>query len=313
MNLIDFHCDTLSECYNRKSELYKNDLHIDLERGKRVFNKYCQVFAVWIPDEKRGDEAYDYFNNVYAFFEKQLLKNYNTVAFCRSSGEMDNAFGENKIAAFLSVEGGAVLGGDIDVIDALYEKGVRILTLTWNGQNELGDGCFTENAKGLSPFGVNCVKKLQKKGIIVDVSHLSERGFYDVAEYSEKPFIATHSDCDIVDNPFAEKRNLTDAQIRIITEQKGIIGLNLYEKFLGVENGAGLCSVIRQIEHFCSLGAEHTICFGCDFDGCTVSDDLCGIDKLYKIANGLARENYSDELINGIFFDNANAFIVANM
>lgn len=57
MNLIDFHCDTLSECYNRKSELYKNDLHIDLERGKRVFNKYCQVFAVWIPDEKRGDEA----------------------------------------------------------------------------------------------------------------------------------------------------------------------------------------------------------------------------------------------------------------
>lgn len=98
---------------------------------------------------------------------------------------MDNAFGENKIAAFLSVEGGAVLGGDIDVIDALYEKGVRILTLTWNGQNELGDGCFTENAKGLSPFGVNCVKKLQKKGIIVDVSHLSERGFYDVAEYSE--------------------------------------------------------------------------------------------------------------------------------
>lgn len=136
MNLIDFHCDTLSECYNRKSELYKNDLHIDLERGKRVFNKYCQVFAVWIPDEKRGDEAYDYFNNVYAFFEKQLLKNYNTVAFCCSSGEMDNAFGENKIAAFLSVEGGAVLGGDIDVIDALYEKGVRILTLTWNGQNE---------------------------------------------------------------------------------------------------------------------------------------------------------------------------------
>ena len=85
----------------------KNDLHIDLERGKRVFNKYCQVFAVWIPDEKRGDEAYDYFNNVYAFFEKQLLKNYNAVAFCRSSGEMDNAFGENKIAAFLSVEGGA--------------------------------------------------------------------------------------------------------------------------------------------------------------------------------------------------------------
>ena len=73
MNLIDFHCDTLSECYNRKSELYKNDLHIDLERGKRVFNKYCQVFAVWIPDEKRGDEAYDYFNNVYAFFEKQLI------------------------------------------------------------------------------------------------------------------------------------------------------------------------------------------------------------------------------------------------
>ena len=159
MNLIDFHCDTLSECYNRKSELYKNDLHIDLERGKRVFNKYCQVFAIWIPDEKRGDEAYDYFNNVYAFFEKQLLKNYNAVAFCCSSGEMDNAFGENKIAAFLSVEGGAVLGGDIDVIDALYEKGVRILTLTWNGQNELGDGCFTENAKGLSPFGVNCVKK----------------------------------------------------------------------------------------------------------------------------------------------------------
>lgn len=313
MNLIDFHCDTIGECYNQNLKLFKNNLHIDIVRAQEAFHNYCQVFAIWIPDELRGEKAFGYYNNVYKRFLNEVQENKSNITFCRTYSEMKKAFSENKISALLSVEGGAVLAGDIDKIQYLHDCGVKFLTLTWNGKNELGDGCMAENSGGLTEFGKLCITELESTGIIIDVSHLSQKGFYDVAEYSTKPFVATHSNCNIVDNSFAKKRNLSDEQVKVIISKNGIMGINLCADFLGNDNDTGCDAVARQIDRFLKLGAENNVCFGCDFDGCTVNNELAGIDRLYVLFNYLLKKNFSEDLVNKIFFLNAKAFIIANI
>lgn len=313
MNFFDFHCDTIAECFNENKALLNNDMHIDLLRAKHSFKDYCQTFAIWISDKKRGTDAFDYFVSVYNCFLNEINVNSDIMSFLKKGSELKDILKSNRIAALLSVEGGAVLGGDIDKLKVLYDKGVRIMTLTWNGQNELGGGCMCENPGGLTDFGKNVVYEMQKIGMLVDVSHLSEEGFYDVAEITEKPFIATHSNCKIVENQWAEKRNLSDEQIKIMINRKCAVGINLCADFLGNGNDNGKEAVLRHINHFLDLGAEDILCFGADFDGCTVNHELSGIDKIYIIYDFLLKNGFSESLINKIFFDNANRFIVANI
>lgn len=313
MNYFDFHCDTIGECYNQNKALLNNNLHIDLFRAKKSFNNYCQTFAVWIPDEKRGEPAYDYFNCVYECFLKEIGNNSNFITFCKNGSEVNEAFKNSKIAALLSVESGAALCGDINKLKMLYNKGVRLMTLTWNGQNELGYGCMCEDPDGLNDFGKTVVQGMQNIGMLVDVSHLSEKGFYDVVEITDKPFIATHSNCKIVNNQWAQKRNLSDAQVKIMIERKCAVGINLCADFLGDNKDNVKEAVLKHINHFLDLGAEDVLCFGADFDGCTVNDELSGIDKIYLIYDFLISKGFSEQIINKIFFDNANRFIVANI
>lgn len=313
MNFFDFHCDTICECFNQNKSLLNNDLHIDLIRSKQELQNYCQTFAVWIPDDKRGIIALDYFNSVYDCFIKEINNNLNLISFCKSSEDISSTFKNNKIAALLSVEGGAVLGGNINNLYDIYNKGVRLMTLTWNGQNELGCGCMCDDPGGLTDFGKSVVKEMQKLGMIVDVSHLSEKGFYDVVKITDKPFIATHSNCKIVENQWAQKRNLSDEQIKTLVERRCAVGINLCADFLGDNGNTGKEAVLRHINHFLELGAENILCFGADFDGCTVNCELSGIDKIYVIYDYLLSKGFSQDLINKIFFDNARRFIIANI
>lgn len=313
MNLIDFHCDTIGECCNQSKALVRNDLHIDLFRARQAFSRYCQTFAVWIPDELRKESAYAYFQKVYTCFLSEMRQNSDKIDFCRSGKDLACALKMNKAAALLSVEGGAVLGGEIPKIKALHDAGVRMLTLTWNGENELGCGCMCAEGGSLTDFGKACVPELEKHGILIDVSHLNEKGFYDVAALSRTPFLATHSNSRIVDNPWAEKRNLSDEQVRILVQRGGVIGINLCADFLGNNGNTGKEAVYRQTEHFLSLGAEDALCMGCDFDGCTVHPELAGIDRLCVLFEYLLSKNYPEVLVNKIFFENAYAFLIANI
>ena len=299
MKFFDLHCDTIGECYNKKVPLRKNDFHIDLERAKEL-GKYTQVFAVWIPDELRGNDAVSYFNEVSDCFYKEIEKN----------SDLISLYGEEKptpIKAILSVEGGSACGGTIEGLYHLYEKGVRLITLTWNAKNEIGSGAFSEG--GLTAFGKDFIKEAESLGIILDVSHLNRQSFFELEKIARKPFIATHSNADIVNNKYARKRNLSEEQIKIIKERKGLIGFNFCRDFIEDEKAEGINALYRQIEYMLSLGCENVVAFGSDFDGCQVSPDFCGIEKMPDVYLKLKEKGIQEKILNNLFFENAEKFL----
>jgi len=312
MNFFDFHCDTIGECALQQKRLSKNDLHIDLQKAE-CFTNYGQLFAIWIPDEKRGNEAYVYYKTARDCFYRECAENEKKIMHCKSAEDIKTAFALHKVAAILTVEGGAVLGGDLEKLDALHADGVRLMTLTWNDTNEIGNGCFAENKGGLTPFGKQTLRRMQELHMLVDVSHLNERGFYDVAEYTTRPFIASHSNAQIVENQYARARNLTDEQIRVLVERNGLIGLNLCDVFLGDDGACGPDAVLRHISHFLDLGAQSVLAFGCDYDGCTVHPSLNGIDRIPSLFDYLLQHGIGEETLKKIFFENGYGFLVANL
>lgn len=312
MRFFDFHCDTIGECYLQKKNLASNDLHIDLQKSK-CFEKYGQVFAIWIPDEKRGEAAFAYYQAVRDCFNRECAENAEKILPCKTAVDIETSFCAHKVAAVLAVEGGAVLGGDLEKLDKLYQDGVRLMTLTWNDTNEIANGCFAKDKGGLTEFGRRVVQKMQNLHMLVDVSHLNERGFYDVAEYTEKPFLASHSDADIVDNPYAKARNLTDEQIKVLVACNGLIGINLCADFLGNNGQTGADAVLRHLSHFLDLGAEQNLAFGCDYDGCTVHPSLNGIENIPYLAEYLLQYGISEKTLQNVFFENGYRFLIANL
>ena len=232
MKFFDLHCDTIGECCKNKYSLRKNNLHLSLEKAKD-FDEFTQVFAIWIPDELRKAKAMAYFDKVCDYYKAELLRNKDVLT---SYNPLNKD--EKRMKAILAVEGGAALGGTIDGLYHLYDRGVRILTLTWNSPNEIASGAFSDG--GLTEFGKEVVKKCGKLKMVIDVSHLNRQSFFDVAENTEKPFIASHSNPDIVETNSGRKRNLTDEQIEVIRSRGGLLGLNLYKDFLDIENKTGV-------------------------------------------------------------------------
>lgn len=304
MNFFDLHCDTIGECANRNLPLRENALHISLEKGAYL-NSWIQVFAIWMPDEKRGKEAANYFDRVYDYYLKELSKNEDVILPCFTSDDIIKAENENKAASILAVEGGSVLCGDIDRISLLKDRGVKILTLTWNGANELGSGCMESEDKGLTSFGKSAVKELCSAGIVPDVSHLSEKGFYDTAQEVDFPFIASHSDCNRVHR---HKRNLTDEQIDEIIRRKGLIGVNFYKNFLSDNPESGFDGVLRHLYHILERGGENVAAMGSDFDGCEIADELAGIEKIPYLWDYLNKNGIPEDTLNSCFYGNARNF-----
>jgi len=285
MNFFDLHCDTISHSYNKNKNLSNGDLHVNFEKVLK-FKKYYSCFAIWIDDIFNEDESFKIFNNLYNHFdENKKYVNDNT-------------------NIILSLEGTKPIGDDLSRIKYLKEKGIKIITLTWNGRCRIGDGCCVENSQGLSDFGKNAVKEMQKNEIIVDVSHASEKLFYDVCEISSAPIIATHSNSKYI---FNHVRNLSDDQFKIIVKNKGLVGINFCDKFLS-DKTPGLDDVFKHIDHFLSLSGENSVCFGTDFDGCDPIEDLNDVTKIDILYNYLLKKNYSESLVNKLFFDNAYNF-----
>ena len=301
MKLFDLHCDTIGECYKNKLSLRHSGLHVSLDKAKN-FENYTQVFAVWIPDELRGKSATDYFNNVCDYYYKELELNKDLIV---SFGDAKKD--DKRVKAILAIEGGAALAGDIENLYKAYEKGVRILTLTWNAENEIASGAFCENG-GLTSFGKTVIKKMEKLKMVIDVSHLNRESFFDVAENTELPFIASHSNPDIVETNAGRKRNLTDEQIEIIKERNGLIGLNFYKEFLDVDNKTGVDALKVHLDYLLNKGCENIIALGLDFDGCDLSDGITGLESMDSVYNSLINDGFSKTLIDNMFCYNAERF-----
>ena len=209
--------------------------------------------------------------------------------------------------AILTVEGGAALGGSLSHVEDLLERGVRVLTLTWNGANELGSGILEEDDRGMTDFGRRAVHALTEGGCVMDVSHASEKLFWDLCETTSRPFIATHSDSKAL---CAAPRNLTDEQFAEIVRRGGLVGLNFCTAFLRNEaEKARTLDILRHADHFLSRGGEKVLAMGSDFDGCPLPPDMRGISSIPALYELFYKElKLSEETLDAIFYHNAFAF-----
>ncbi len=303
MKLFDLHCDTITECWRRGLSLQENrELHISLARGLR-YTPWFQCFAIWIPDELRGQAAVDFFMGAASYVQRAAAVCGKNITVCRKKEDFNEK--DNCCNALLTVEGGAVLAGDLANVALLERAGVKALTLTWNGGNEIGDGAMAPAPKGLTAFGRQVIPALEQSGIVVDVSHASDPLFYDVAALAQKPIIATHSNARAV---CGHPRNLTDAQFQIIRERGGLVGLNLHRWFLREDGAAAFDDVFRHVYHFLSLGGETTLALGTDFDGAEVLAPVGGIEGLEALGEYFYKRGLGSVLIDRIFYQNAKEF-----
>lgn len=305
MKLFDLHCDTLYRAFFENGGLFNNDFHISFDRIDSI-EPYIQCMAIWVPDEFRNKNAIQLFENCRKKLNDELKDTNIKIIYSQDDIiEIESKKGKGVV---LTVEGGAVLGGKLENVDHLAKCGVKIMTLTWNGNCELGDGIGVEGAKGLTDFGKSVVAKMEQNSIVVDVSHSSVPMFYDVAELSTRPFCATHSNSKQI---CPHRRNLTDEQFSIIKDKGGIVGLNLSRGFLREdEDKACMLDVLRHAEHFLSLGGEKTLAIGTDFDGTDIPIDMTGIESMNKLYELFLKHNYNEKLLEDIFFNNARNFLL---
>ena len=284
MNYTDLHCDTITRCYREKKSFYDGDLQINAVKTKGIEN-YRQFFALWLSDELRGEAAFSLCKNMLDYYDREILP---IISGCPN------------ISAHLSIENASALGGNLDNIAYFRDRGVEMMSLTWNGENDLASGV---NAKGgLKTFGRQVLKEMARYNMTLDVSHLNERGFYEACLIDSIKIVASHSNCYDICN---HRRNLKQWQIKEIISRGGLIGLNFYPPFLGTGQIDVYGKIRDNIEYLLSLGGEKTIAFGGDFDGADMSPKLDGIDKIGQLYKYLLSEGMSKRVVEGAFYKNA--------
>ncbi|MDD3839272.1 MAG: dipeptidase [Clostridia bacterium] len=299
--IIDGHCDTMSKIYNSKSSLNHNNYHVDIKKLKQS-NANIQFFAAFVDKNKIKDTFSEVFSQIHYFFS-QIEENNNSISIARSYDDIKNAQPEEKIVAILSIEGGEAIGNDIRLLHDFYNLGVREIGLTWNYKNQIACGVYEHNLdNGLSSFGKSVIKEMNDLGMIIDVSHMAERSFWDVLDCSNTPVIASHSNSKkICDNI----RNLSDSQIQGIASKKGLIGINFFPLFLNNSKEANIYDIINHIEYICSLvGVDH-VAIGSDFDGIDLlPSGIKDYSSMSVLIDTMLKMNYNEQNIKKIFYQN---------
>ena len=304
--VFDLHCDTasllLGEKYDRIDSLRKNNLHIDLERASAMPG-YAQCFACFTSDLKKIPDNL----SLYGLFERQMAavlteveRNGDLIRQAYTAKDVSDNKSQGRMSAILSIEGTAGFDYNPELLEDLYNIGFRITTLGWNEKNPLTGSCVTGG--GLTEQGRTYVYEAQRLGMVIDVSHISDEGFWDIIEITQKPIIASHSNSRSICNV---PRNLSDEMYKAIYKTEGTVGINLYSGFLG-ENPT-IDTVCDHIFHFLNLaGDDRHISLGSDFDGMDkLPEGITGIQDYQKLALRLSERGLSDKTIENIFWNNA--------
>lgn len=311
MKYADMHCDTITALYRSSGSLRENDLHIDLNKmrkGECLMQNFAVFTDIGKEDSSFTKAAIDYYYG-------QLEENKDLIAPAYSYEDIIRNDENGKISAVLTLEEGSVVENDLGNLDYYYDRGVRMITLTWNYPNGIGypnfiyekdkyhDKLHTINEKdGLTPFGIEYVRRMEELGIIVDVSHLSDAGFYDVLEYSTRPFVASHSNARKV-CPVA--RNLSDDMIRKLADKGGVTGLNYCSAFIEDlnEKMTMIDKMVEHVRYIADVGGIDCIGLGSDFDGIGNKleiVDASGAQMLYEAL----KPYFSEDELEKIFYRN---------
>lgn len=297
MRIIDAHCDALLKLVrdDQLSFHEKNDSMQVQYRYLEKANVILQAFAIFISPKVTANHRFDAaLDMVDEFYEKVICNGKMKPVY--SSSDLMSLFekGQSKRGAILTLEGADALQGNIVYLRTLYRLGVRALGFTWNHRNEAADGVEEPNPGGLSLFGRQVLKEANRLGIVLDVSHLAEKGFWDVIEYTQAPIMASHSNCKSV---YPHQRNLNDEQLQAIFKNGGVVGLTFVPQFITNAKNVMITDLLNHLEHVLSLGGEDHVAFGSDFDGIdTTMADLTNVSFYNRLVEELLK-NYKKEQV----------------
>ena len=311
MRIVDMHCDTISELLvnntweslEEPETLRKNSRHVDLLRMKDA-GYLLQNFALFVNQQTYPDVKGRVLN-LLELYQKEMEQNSDLIASMTCMADLQENRRQGKMSAMLTIEEGAALEGSIDTLKMFHDKGVRMITLTWNYPNELGyphgyNGKSSPGERyGLTDCGFRIVEEMESLGIIVDVSHLSDDGVLDVLKCTKKPFVASHSNARAV---CPMSRNLSDDLIRQLACRGGVMGLNFYPPFLG-DNGT-IEAVICHAKHIVNVGGIEVLGLGSDFDGIDGQEELRGAHDMPILEEAFGRAGFSGADIEKIFSKN---------
>jgi len=286
MKIADAHCDTLTTFPN--NPFFEEEAHWNVTKYRKS-GGILQYMAIYTPAEYAGSDAANYALRFAGNLHKNLPDICNLLT---KASDWD----EDKLNIILTLEGASPIVNSIENLYAFHQLGVRTITLTHNHRNFLADGVGSKY--GLTEFGKDVIEECEKLNIIIDVSHLSDKGFDDVLNVAKKPFMASHSNCRKL---CVMPRNLTDKQIKEIIGRKGFIGLNLYTKFISEREDNLTLQFCKHIEHFLKLGAENILGLGADLDGIPETPFI-DYEGIYRVLANVIR--LDEHLVEKIMYQN---------
>ena len=307
---FDAHCDTIHRChtagtlfrdpelrafYDTAGNLRRSGGHIDLERAGG-FARYAQFFALYQSPQlvPEGSSMPEQGILLHQRFLREMEENRERILPCRTGAEVDEAVRQGKAAALLSIEGAELLDCDIRRLDTAYDWGVRLLNPVWNYANRLSGSNAQQPEQGLTAYGRDFLQRMEELSIYVDVSHLSDAGFWDVVRLSRRPVVASHSNSRAV---CPHRRNLTDDMFRAIRDSGGVAGLNYYQHFVG--DDPTMEGLVRHVEHFLELDGERSLCLGGDMDGCELlAGGMRGLEDVPLLWQALADHYAGEKLVH---------------
>ncbi len=312
MKIIDMHCDTMKEILDAKmigknTNLKKNNLSVDIEKMKQG-GYMLQVFAAFT-DMKEGDNLVNCLKTIDIFYN-EIEANKEDIGMVLSYNDILKNIEKNRMSALLSIEEGACCKGDLGLLRNFYKLGVRMMTLTWNYENELGFPNEIIESKlvldrGLKKAGFEFIEEMEDLGIIIDVSHLSDAGFYDILNNTKKPFVASHSNARSICN---HRRNMTDDMIKKLADRGGVMGLNFYSCFLNnnytSNDMSKLDDMIVHLKHIRNIGGIEVIGLGSDFDGINCRVEIENASKMQILGEKMKKEGFTENEIEHIFYKN---------
>ena len=312
MKVIDMHCDTMKAILDNRDEnryvnLKKNGFSVDIEKMKQG-DYMLQVFAAFT-NMGEGDTLVNCLRTI-DLFHDEIKANSQDIGIVLSYDDILKNIEQNKMSALLSIEEGACCKGDLGILRNFYRLGVRMMTLTWNYENELGFPNEIINNKlvcdrGLKDRGFEFIEEMENLGIIIDVSHLSDAGFYDILNNTKKPFVASHSNARSICN---HRRNMTDDMIKKLADRGGVMGLNFYSNFLNENTKfsdlSKLDDMIKHLKHIKNIGGIEVIGLGSDFDGIDCKVEIENASKMQILAEKIKKEGFTEDEVEQIFYKN---------
>jgi len=304
--MIDLHCDTIMQLLDHpdSSDLYRNTWKIDIEKLQKAHSK-VQDFALFINLGKTND-PYGRYEEMRNLCTTQIHLYGEHIQHVLSYQDVESVYESGKIGALMSIEEGGVLGGDLDKLKQAYQDGVRLITLTWNYPNGLGEPHCGEQHKKLTPKGIEFVEVMQDLGIIVDCSHLNDAGTEQLGDILDVPFVASHSNAREVT---AHTRNLPDNLIKLIANKGGVIGLNFAQSFLGTSPISRIEDIVKHGLYLINKGGEDVVALGTDFDGIKPNTEIKDASEMYRLYDAFKEAGLSVEQCEKLFWKNADRLL----